>query len=67
MRIKEMRSSFIGAFLVVSICARAYAQGHLVDGPGCPGVSAQQCVALALDAMGGREKLRSSPAYACRQ
>ena len=57
MRIKEMRSSFIGAFLVVSICARAYAQGHLVDGPGCPGVSAQQCVALALDAMGGREKL----------
>jgi hypothetical protein len=43
--------------LVVSACATVYAQGGEVGGPGCSAVSAQQCVALALDAVGGRERL----------
>jgi hypothetical protein len=52
-----MRSVLTGAFLLVIVCANGHAQVRATGGPGCAGVSAQQCVSLALDAMGGREKL----------
>ena len=52
-----MRNLFVCACLVAGWGGSAFAQGSVTGGPGCNSVSAQQCVGLAMDAMGGRERL----------
>jgi hypothetical protein len=54
-----MRKILLCVFVFVGSCiaANAQAEEHIKGGPGCVLVSAQQCVGLAMDAMGGREKL----------
>jgi len=53
-----MRNVWICVFVFAGSCIAANAQGdeYTKSGPGCAQVSAQ-CVGLALDAMGGRDKL----------
>ena len=50
--------SFCLLFVAGSCFAvQAKAAGKLAEAPGCAQLSAQQCVSLAMDAMGGRDKL----------
>ncbi len=55
-----MRKVWVGAFAValLGVPAGIRAQANSAGGPGCEGKSAKQCVDLALDAMGGRERLQ---------
>jgi len=54
-----MRSFLVCACVLASGCIAAHGQGsdRAASEPGCAQVSAQQCVGLALGAMGGRDKL----------
>jgi hypothetical protein len=56
----EMRTVRVCAFAAAALCMPAgiWAQGTSGGGPGCEGKSAKQCVELALEAMGGRERLQ---------
>jgi hypothetical protein len=55
-----MRKILLCIFAIAGSCILAHAKddGKLAPTPGCAQVSAQQCVGLAMDAMGGREKLQ---------
>jgi len=59
MGVNGMRHLFVCALLAAScsIAAHALGAGEVKAGPGCTGVSAQQCVGMALEAMGGGERL----------
>ncbi|MGD0628308.1 MAG: hypothetical protein ABR987_03090 [Terracidiphilus sp.] len=54
-----MRRLYLCAFLIVVsfMAAHAQAGGRFAAQPGCERLSPQQCVGLALEAMGGRDKL----------
>lgn len=56
-----MRRAWVCAFAAMAgLClpTASWAQGNSVGAPGCEGKSAKQCVELALEAMGGRERLQ---------
>ena len=54
-----MRNVCVFACLMTGACfaGQAQAASHALPEPGCNQANAQQCVSLALDAMGGRDKL----------
>jgi hypothetical protein len=52
-----MRNCLTITCLVVTLSASARSQARGTDNPGCLDKSAQQCVALAMEAMGGRGNL----------
>lgn len=52
-----MRKLLVGAWLMSSVYTLAQGKNVSQDEPGCGSLSARQCVAQALDAMGGRENL----------
>ncbi|MGD0892846.1 MAG: MBL fold metallo-hydrolase [Terracidiphilus sp.] len=54
-----MRKVFVVVLLLSGswVLANAQINSRSVGAPGCDGLSAQQCVGLAMEAMGGRERL----------